>query len=123
MKMHKKNSDETQVDTDPALLQKALYQLLEQISRRDQKILSITAEKTAILRELMEKEKVIAERDASLVFWQSQLRQVLDSRAWKIASTIQQIRTSVAPPESRRAQLVGKILNVISPSHGKTKEN
>src|SRR5689334_20807327 len=105
--MSKKSPDDKQVYTEPELLQKALYQLLEQISRRDQKIISITAEKTAILQELMEKEKVIAERDASLVFWQSQFRQVVDSRAWKIASTIQQIRTLLAPPESRRAQLVG----------------
>ena len=65
--MHK-NSDEPQVDNDPVVFQKALYQLLEQISKRDQKVLSITAEKTAVLNELKEKEKVIAETEADLRF-------------------------------------------------------
>ena len=120
--MHK-NSDEPQVDNDPVVFQKALYQLLEQISKRDQKVLSITAEKTAVLNELKEKEKVIAETEADLRFTESQLRQVLDSRAWKIASTIQQFRILLAPPESRRARLIEKLLSIISPASGKTERN
>jgi len=122
MNMHK-NSDEPQVDTDPVVFQNALYQLLEQISKRDQKILSITAEKTAVLNELKEKEKLIAETEANLRFTESQLRQVLDSRAWKIASTIQKFRTLLAPPESRRARLIEKLLSIISPASSKTERN
>ena len=114
---------EPQIYTNPDLLQKALYQLLEQISKRDQKIISITAEKTVILQELMEKEKVIAERDASLIFWQSQFRQVVDSRAWKIASSIQNARTFLAPPGSRRAWFIEKLLSVVSPAHRKSEKN
>jgi hypothetical protein len=121
--MDKKSSNEQQIYSDPEQLQKALYQLLEQIARRDQKILSITAEKTAVLQELMEKEKIIAEREASLIFWQSQFRQVVDSRAWKIASSIQNTRTFLAPPDSRRAQFIEKLLSVISPAHTKSEKN
>jgi len=121
--MSKKSSDEQPIDSDPEQLQKALYQLLEQIAKRDQRILSISAEKTAVMQELMEKEKIIAERDASLLFWQSQFRQVVDSRAWKIASSIQNTRTFLAPPESRRAQVIEKLLSVISPAHRKSEKN
>jgi tRNA/tmRNA/rRNA uracil-C5-methylase (TrmA/RlmC/RlmD family) len=121
--MDKKSSDEKQIYSDPEHLQKALYQLLEQISKRDQKILSITAEKAAVMQELMEKEKVIAEKDANLLFWQSQFRQVVDSRAWKMASSIQNTRTLLAPPESRRAQFIEKLLSVISPAHKKSEKN
>jgi len=121
--MSKKSSDEQPIDSDPEQLQKALYQLLEQIAKRDQRILSISAEKTAVMQELMEKEKIIAERDASLLFWQSQFRQVVDSRAWKIASSIQNTRTFLAPPESRRAQFIEKLLSVISPANRKSEKN
>jgi vacuolar-type H+-ATPase subunit I/STV1 len=121
--MYKENPAEPPSYPDPELLQKTLYQLLEQISKRDQKILSIAAEKTAVLNELMEKEKVIAETEANLRFTESQLRQVLDSRAWKIASSIQQIRTFLAPPESRRARLIEKLLSIISPASSKTERN
>src|SRR5512133_3010486 len=109
--------------TNPELLQNALYQLLEQISKRDQKILSIMDEKTAIVQELMEKEKIIAERDASLLFTEHQLHQVLDSRAWKIASMIQQIRTFLFPPDSGRARILEKALNIISLPFKKTIKN
>jgi tRNA/tmRNA/rRNA uracil-C5-methylase (TrmA/RlmC/RlmD family) len=121
--MYKKSSDDQQIYSDPEHLQKALYQLLEQISKRDQKILSITAEKTAVLQELMEKEKVLTEKDANLLFWQSQFRQVVESRAWKIASSIQNTRTFLAPPESRRAQFIERLLSVISPAHKKSEKH
>ena len=120
--MGKTSSNEQQMYSDPEQLQKTLYQLLEQIARRDQKILSISAEKAAIMQELMEKEKIIAERDASLLFWQSQFRQVVDSRAWKIAASIQNARTLLAPPESRRARFIEKLLSVISPAHRKSEK-
>jgi hypothetical protein len=112
-KMHKQNSDKQQDYTDPELLQEALYQLLEQISKRDQKILSIMAEKTAVTQELMEKEKIIAERDASLLFTQGEMDKMLKSKAWKIASMLIQTRTFLFPPDSRRAQALDKALNVI----------
>jgi hypothetical protein len=121
--MDKKSSDQQPIYSDAEYLRKALYQLLEQISKRDQKILSITAEKAAVMQELMEKEKIILEKDASLLFWQSQFRQVVDSRAWKIASSIQNTRTFLAPPESRRAQFIEKLLSVISPADKKSKKH
>ena len=118
--MDKTSSNEQQMYSDPEQLQKALYQLLEQISKRDQKILSIASEKAAVMQELMEKEKIILEKDANLLFWQSQFRQVVESRAWKIAASIQNTRTFLAPPESRRAWLIEKLLRVISPAHKKS---
>jgi hypothetical protein len=91
--MSKHISAKQQSFTDPELVQKALYQLLEQITKRDQKILSIAAEKKAL---------------------EDQLHQILNSKAWKIASRIQQIRSSIVPPQSRRAQVLEKALNIIS---------
>ena len=91
--MSKDISAKQQSFTDSELVQKALYQLLEQITKRDQKILSIAAEKTAL---------------------EDQLHQILNSKAWKIASRIQQIRSSIVPPQSRRAQVLEKALNIIS---------
>src|SRR6266498_4287760 len=121
--MPTQSSDKQRDSTNAEMLQKALYQLLEQISKRDQKILSITADKTALSQELMEKEKIIAEENASLLFTEHLLDQVLDSRAWKIASKIQDIRTFLVPPESRRAQFLEKALNLVSPSSKKTIKN
>lgn len=121
--MSQQSSNKQQDHSNPELLQKALYQLLEQISKRDQKILSIIAEKTAVLQELTEKEKIIAEKEASLRFTEHLLHQVIDSRAWKIASKIQDVRTFLVPPESRRAQVLEKVLNIVSPPSKKTIKN
>jgi hypothetical protein len=52
--MHKQNSAAPQPDAAPEALQKALHLLLEQISKRDQKISWITAQK----------EIEVAEKDA-----------------------------------------------------------
>lgn len=111
--------------TDSPLLQEALHQLLEQISRRDQKIIWINAEKTAAERSFSEKEQAllqeISEKDAILQYTQIQLRdreaqlnEILNSRTWKIALFIQRIHDFLVPPGSRRARLLRRGLEILS---------
>lgn len=122
--MHKQQLDKQPDYTDAGLLQKALQQLLDQISKRDQKIASINAEHTATIRALAEKEQAmlteIAERDAILFYTQAQLKdreaqlnEIVTSTTWKIALLFQRVRTFLVPLNSRRARILQKGLNVI----------
>ena len=115
--MHKQKLDKQQDYTDPDLLQKALHQLLEQISIRDQKITRLDAESTAAVRTFAEKEQsmltMIAERDAILLYTQTQLKdreaqvdEIFASNTWKIALLLQRIRNFLVPPKSRRAKFL-----------------
>lgn len=97
--MLEQRPDKQQNDDDPELMQKALRQLLEQISKRDQKI---------------------AERDALLLYTQaqlkekeSQLQEIVTSRAWKIVLFIRRIRTFLVSPGSRRIQMLRRGLDII----------
>ncbi len=113
-----------QENTDPKLLQEALHQLLEQIVRRDQKISWINAEKTVAARSFSEKEQEllnkISEKEAILFYTQAQLtereaqlNEILTSRTWKAALFIQRIRAFLVPPESRRARILQRGLDVL----------
>lgn len=99
----------------PDELQAALSQLLEQISKRDQKISWLNAEKTAAARAFLEKEQAllnqISEKDALLRYTQTQvtdrdaqLNEIFTSRTWKIALWLQRLRTFLLPAKKRRAQ-------------------
>ena len=112
--MPKQNSDIQQDPTESERYHDALYQLLDQISRRDQKIHWINGENKAAYRAVEEMKQTLAEREALLQFTEGQLNQVLESRAWKIAASIQQIRLFLAPPQSRRARILERALNSIS---------
>ena len=97
--MHIQKPGKEQNDADPELLQKALHQLLEQISKRDQKI----AERDALLlytqRQLKEKE--------------SELHEIVTSRAWKILLFIRRLHTFLVSPGSRRTQMLRQALDII----------
>ena len=97
--MHIQKPDKQQNDADPELLQKALHQLLEQISKRDQKI----AERDALLfhtqRQLKEKE--------------SELDEILTSRAWKILLFFRRLRILLISPGSRRTEMLRRGLDII----------
>jgi hypothetical protein len=97
--MHIQKPDKQQNDADPELLQKALHQLLEQISKRDQKI----AERDALLfhtqRQLKEKE--------------SELHKILTSRAWKILLFFRRLRILLISPGSRRTEMLRRGLDII----------
>lgn len=132
--MREQKSDKQQDYADPELLQKAVHQLLEQISKRDQKIAWINAEKTAALRAFVEKEQAlldkIAERDAVLFYTQaqltereSQINKIVTSRSWKIALLIQRIHIFLIPPQSRRAQVLERAMNIIFFPFKRTKKN
>ena len=127
--MSKQTPAQQQDYSDPPLLQEALHQLLEQISRRDQKISWINAEKTAAARSFWEKEQdllqKIAEKDAILNYTQTQLRdreaqlnEILTSRSWKIALLIQRIRVFLVPPQSWRARILRRGLELIKKRNG-----
>jgi len=127
--MSKRTPAQQQDYSDPPLLQEALHQLLEQISRRDQKISWINAEKTAAARSFWEKEQdllqKIAEKDAILNYTQTQLRdreaqlnEILTSRSWKIALLIQRIRVFLVPPQSWRARILRRGLELIKKRNG-----
>lgn len=111
--------------TDPDLANKTMYRLLEQISKRDQKIAWMNAEKTATLREFMaeraEGQAILLDTQAKLQEKEAQLRDIVNSRTWKIALKIQRVRTFFVPPESRRAQILEKGLNVIFSPFNKNK--
>jgi len=111
--MQEQKSGERPNDEDPDLVQRALQQLLEQISRRDQKISWITAEKMAAERSFLEKEQTllnkISERDVLLHYTrtqltdrEAQLEEILNSRTWKIALLLQRIRVFLIPPKKGR---------------------
>jgi hypothetical protein len=110
--MHEQKPDELKADGHPDELQRALHQLLEQISKRDQKISWINAEKAAAARSFLEKEQAllnqISERDALLRYTRTQvadrearLNEIFASRTWKTALLLQRIRSFVVPPKKR----------------------
>jgi hypothetical protein len=112
--MQELRSDTLQDDADPELLQRALHQLLEQISKRDQKISWLNAEKAAAARSFLEKQQAllnqISERDALLHYTRTQvtdrdaqLNEIFTSRTWKIALLLQRIRTFLVPAKKPRA--------------------
>jgi len=107
--MYIQKPDKQQNDADPELLQKALHQLLEQISKRDQKI----AEREALLlytqRQLKEKE--------------SELHEILTSRAWKILLFFRRLRIFLISPGSRRTQMLRRGLDIIFSPFRKTGRN
>ena len=111
--MCRQKLDKQQDDTDLDLLQKALHQLLEQVSKRDQKIAWINAENTAALRMLVEREQaMLAEKaetefmlrhtQAQLAEREAQFNEIVNSRTWKAALLLQRIRVFLVPPKSRR---------------------
>jgi hypothetical protein len=123
--MRKQKLDDKPDYANHELLQKALQQLLEQISKRDQKIARIKAESAAALRASAEREKStlikIAEQDAVLLYTQAQLNErnlqldeILASRAWKAALFFQKVHTFLIPPNSHRARILKSILVIIS---------
>ena len=97
--MYNQKLGNQQNDADPELLQKALHQLLEQISKRDQKI----AERDVLLlytqRQLKEKE--------------SELHEIVTSRAWKILLFIRRLHIFLVSPGSRRMQMLRQGLGIV----------
>jgi hypothetical protein len=113
--MHEQKPDERPDHADPDLVQSALHQLLEQISKRDQKISWINGERMAAERAFLEKEQTllnkISERDVLLHYTrtqltdrEAQLEEILNSRTWKIALLLQRIRVFLIPPKKHRAR-------------------
>jgi hypothetical protein len=113
--MHAQKPDERPDYVDPDFVQRTLQQLLEQISKRDQKISWITAEKMAAERSFLEKEQTllnkISERDVLLHYTrtqltdrEAQLNEILNSRTWKFALLLQRIRVFLIPRKKRGAQ-------------------
>jgi hypothetical protein len=111
-------------NTDPRPLQETLQQLLEQIVRRNQKISWINAEKTAAARSFSEQEQdllnKISEKEAILFYTQAQLtereaqlNEILTSNTWKMALFLQRLRTFLVPPQSRRARLLQRGLEIL----------
>jgi len=116
--MHKLTPDDQADFQDPESMQNALHQLLEQISKRDQKIAWINAENTAVVRMLAEKERIIlAEKQAveiRLAEREALLNEIVTSRAWKIALLVRKVRVFLVPLHSRRARVLRQGLNFIS---------
>ena len=108
--MHKQKSASPQHDTDPDALQRALHLLLEQISKRDQKISWITAQKEA---EVAERDALLRSTQALLREREAQLHEILTSRTWKMASSLQHIRTFLVPLHSRREAILQRVIRMI----------
>jgi hypothetical protein len=103
-----KSAEQQEYGSD--LLQITLQQLLEQISKRDQKILWIMAQKRA---EIAEKDALLLKTQNLLIARESQLHEILNSRTWKLALFMQRIRIFLVPPESRRARMLQRTLDII----------
>jgi hypothetical protein len=65
------------------------------------------------MRVVVEKDQMIAEKEASLRFTEGELDNIRRSKAWKIASILIEVRSSLFPPNSRRAQVLDKALNLV----------
>ena len=107
--MHKPESDKPQDYANPEVLQKSLYQLLEQISKRDQK--------------LADKDTQLLYMQAQLTEKESQLHEIVTSKAWKIMSLIQKTYTFFTSPQNRRIQMLRRGLDIISSSFKKISRN
>jgi hypothetical protein len=107
--MPKPDPEKHQHATNPDLLQKALYQLLEQISKRDQKLVEKEAQLLYVQAQLIEKE--------------AQLHEIVTSKVWKIMLFVQKARRFLGSPQSRRAQMLRRGLEIISSSFKKTGRN
>jgi GT2 family glycosyltransferase len=107
--MRKQKLDKQQDYTDPGLLQKALHQLLEQIARRDQKILWLNAKSIM----LAEKDVALRDTQVQLVEKESQLNRIVNSDTWKAVLLFRRIRDLLAPPNSRRASVLRQGLKFI----------
>lgn len=118
--MNKQTLDEWQNDPDLDSLQKALQQLLEQISKRDQKIVRITAENTAALREFAEKERsMLSEREASINRVQVQLMgkesQLAEAQA-RLAekeSQVAEVQTQLVEAHSQLAEKESQLHEIL----------
>ena len=119
--MHKQIPDDLKGDVNFDSMQNALSQLLEQISKRDQKIAWINAENSAVLRVSAEKERaVLAEKEDILLRVRIQLaereallNEIVTSRAWKVVLLFRRVRVFLVPPNSRRAWVIRQGLNFI----------
>lgn len=118
--MHKQEPSDPQHDTERDALQRALYLLLEQISKRDQKIAWISTQRAA---EVAERDALLRSTQALLRERETQLHQTLTSRTWKIASFLQRIRTSFIPLHSRREAILQRIIHIIFFSFKKDKKS
>ena len=97
--MYNQKLGNQQNDADPELLQKALHQLLEQISKRDQKI----AERDVLL---LYTQRLLKEKE-------SELHEIVTSRAWKILLFIRRLRIFLVSPGSRRMQMLRQGLSIV----------
>ena len=119
--MHKQIPDDLKGDVNFDSMQNALSQLLEQISKRDQKIAWINAENSAVLRVSAEKQQaVLAEKEDILLRVRIQLaekdallNEIVTSRAWKVVLLFRRVRVFLIPPNSRRALVIRQGLNII----------
>jgi hypothetical protein len=118
--MSKQNLRQSQDDINPDLSQITLYQLLEQISNRDQKISWIHAERAATVRAL---KQTLLETQRRLTEREAQLHEILTSRTWKMALFLQRIRNFLVPLESRRARILQAGLDMITSPFKKIKRD
>ena len=119
--MPKQKLPRLQDDTSSDAVQIAVDQLLEQISKRDQRISWIRAERATTIRSLkltlklrlLETERHLSERERQLSERETQLHEILTSRTWRMALFLQRIRNFLVPLGSRRAQILQGGLNMI----------
>src|ERR1044071_5081793 len=111
--MNSQLSDQRPDDNDPRLLEGAIDHLLEQISMRDQKIAWIQANYSATSKALAETEQALTQEKADkdlilrhLRHREGQVNEILSSKAWRIAESLQRTRILLIPPGSRRAQIL-----------------
>ncbi|MGZ9233960.1 MAG: hypothetical protein ACXW4E_00410 [Anaerolineales bacterium] len=111
--MHKQTPAGPQHDTDPDALQRALHLLLEQISKRDQKISWITAQKEVEVAEKDALDALLRSTQALLREREAQLHEILTSRTWKMAVVIQRVRNLLVPLHSRREAILQQVFRIV----------
>ena len=94
-----------------------------QVAEKEQVVQALTAQ-------VAEKEQVVqaltaqvAEKEQSVQALQAQLNEIVNSKAWKIALFFRRIRVMLAPPNSRRARVLRRLINIIFVPFKKIRRN
>lgn len=114
-------------DTSIEPLQKTLEQVLIQVSKRDQKITWINAQRAAeAAQATVEKEAleaVLRSTQDQVRTREAQLEEILNSRTWKIAVFLQRLRTFLVPVQSRREAILQQVFRMLRSIPGKARKS
>ena len=96
--------------------EQAVQALSAQVAEKEQVVQALSAQVT-------EKEAVLTATQAQLAETQAQLNEIVKSKAWKIGLLFRRIRVLLAPPNSRRAWVLRRLINIVFVPFKKIRRN